>query len=101
MAFKVIWSPEALEELDQIGEYISRDSGFYAVVVVEKIFSTAQALADFPLSGRPVPEDNTQTYREKIIFSWRLIYRVDEEKVEIATVIHCRRKSSRILKRIK
>lgn len=101
MAHQVIWSPEALEELNDIGEYIARDTGFYAVAVVEKIFSTAEALTDFPFSGREAPEGKSKSIREKIVFNYRLIYRVDEEKVEIVAVIHGRRKRSHILKRIK
>ena len=32
----VIWSPEALEDVDDIAGYIARDSVFYAAAVVEE-----------------------------------------------------------------
>jgi toxin ParE1/3/4 len=34
MDLKVVWSPEAIEDVNSIGEYIARDSEFYARVVV-------------------------------------------------------------------
>ena len=30
----VVWSPEALEDVNDIAAYIARDSGFYAAAVV-------------------------------------------------------------------
>lgn len=38
----VVWSPEALEDVDAIAAYIARDSIFYAAVVVEKTHAVAQ-----------------------------------------------------------
>ena len=37
MDLKVDWSPEAVEDLESIAEYIGRDSEFYARGVVTKI----------------------------------------------------------------
>jgi len=54
----VIWSPEALEDVDDIAGYIARDSVFYAAAVVEKMLATALGLNQFPQSGRIVPELN-------------------------------------------
>ena len=34
MDFPVVWSPEAIEDLESIAEYIGRDSDFYARAVV-------------------------------------------------------------------
>lgn len=35
MDFKVAWSPEAIEDLESIAEYIGRDSEFYARAVAK------------------------------------------------------------------
>ena len=40
MDFKVVWSPEAIEDLESIAEYISRDSEFYAQAVVAGEYNT-------------------------------------------------------------
>lgn len=91
MAYRVIWSPAALEDADEIGAYIARDSAHYAAAVVRKLRDTARALRDFPLSGRPVPELEEETIREKFVYSYRLIYRVEGQVVTIAAIVHMRR----------
>ena len=40
----VVWSPEALEDVEAIAAYIARDSNFYAAAVVEKMLVTAAGL---------------------------------------------------------
>jgi plasmid stabilization system protein ParE len=46
---KIVWSPEAIEDLQSIAAYIARDSEYYARAVVSKIFEGARDLADFKL----------------------------------------------------
>ena len=53
---KVVWSPEALEDVESIADFISRDSAAYASAVAGKIMHTAKSLADMPYTGRIVPE---------------------------------------------
>jgi hypothetical protein len=36
MAHKVVWSPEALEDIQGIADYIARDSRSYAAAVVQR-----------------------------------------------------------------
>lgn len=62
----VVWSPEALEDVNDIAAYIARDSAFYAAAVVEKVLSTAIGLNLFPESGRVVPELNQSNIRERL-----------------------------------
>jgi toxin ParE1/3/4 len=56
MVSSIAWSPEALENVESIAEYISRDSPSYAHAVVAKIVSTARDIPQFPNLGRIVPE---------------------------------------------
>jgi plasmid stabilization system protein ParE len=93
MDFRVAWSPEALEDVEAIAAYIARDSAFYASAVVERMLATARNLAHFPFSGPITPEWNDETIRERLVYSYRLIYRVNAEEstVTIAAVIHGRR----------
>ncbi len=58
MDYEIVWSPEAIEDLELIAEYISRDSEFYASSVVTKVISVTRRIADFPYIGRIVPEIN-------------------------------------------
>jgi plasmid stabilization system protein ParE len=45
-------------------------------------------LADYPESGRVVPEVGSESLRELIIGRYRVIYRYRAPIVEIATVLH-------------
>lgn len=87
----VIWSPEALEDVDDIAGYIARDSVFYAAAVVEKMLVAASGLNRFPQSGRIVPELNQPDIRERFVYSYRLIYRIEPARILVAAVIHGRR----------
>lgn len=87
----VVWSPEALEDVDDIAAYITRDSAFYAAAVVEKLLVTAAKLNQFSQSGRIVPELNQPDIRERFVYSYRLIYRIEPAKVLVTAVVHGRR----------
>ena len=47
-----------------------------------------ERLTDFPRSGRVVPEFERSDIRELIVQSYRIVYRVRGEDVEILTVHH-------------
>ena len=92
MDFEVSWSPEAIEDLEAIAKYIARDSEYYANSVVSEVLSTSRSLAEFPLIGRTVPEINDKNTRERFIYSYRLIYRIEpNSKILIVAIIHGRR----------
>ncbi|HEV2146237.1 MAG TPA: type II toxin-antitoxin system RelE/ParE family toxin [Longimicrobiaceae bacterium] len=90
MAHRVVWSPAALEDVEAIAEYIARDSAQYAAAVVRKFRDTARSLREFPRSGRSVPEFEDESIREKLVYSYRLIYRIEAGLVTIAAVVHAR-----------
>jgi toxin ParE1/3/4 len=48
MDLEVKWSPEATEDLESIGEYIARDSEYYARAVVTEILS----VSSIPITDR-------------------------------------------------
>ena len=83
---KLIWSPQALRDLENIRDYIAADSPRYAALVVERIVVQVERLSSFPESGRVVPERNSPDIREVIVAPYRLVYRLRPGLVEIATV---------------
>ena len=87
----VVWSPEALEDVDAIAAYIARDSIFYAAAVVEKMLTAAAGLNHFPQAGRVVPELNQPDLRERFVYSYRLIYRIEPQRILVTAVIHGKR----------
>lgn len=91
MAQQVVWSPEAVEDVDAIAGYIARDSAFYAAAVVEKLLAIAKGLVVFPEIGRIVPELGDETLRECFVYSYRLIYQLRADDILVVAVIHGRR----------
>ncbi|MDF5715413.1 MAG: type II toxin-antitoxin system RelE/ParE family toxin [Rhizonema sp. NSF051] len=88
MAYRVVWSLKALEDVDAIAAYISRDSTSYGAALVQKILDSISKLGEFPLSGHLVPEFGEETIREVSAYSYRIIYRIEGDTVTIAAVIH-------------
>lgn len=52
------------------------------------MIDASRRLADFPESGRSVPEFADPALRELLVSSYRVLYRVGEAVVTIAAVIH-------------
>ena len=82
---------QAFEDIDSISEFIARDSQVYARLFIKDIFLAIEQLSVFPSSGRVVPEYGNQIIREVILGSYRIIYLLDSELVQILTVYHSAR----------
>jgi len=91
MGLRVVWSPEAADDLEEIVAFIARDSESYARAVASKILTTAKSLGRFPQIGRAVPEISDPTIRERFVYSYRLIYSVEESRVLIVAIFHGKR----------
>ena len=91
MGYSVKWSPEAVEDLESIAEYIAKDSTFYARAVVSKILITARNIPDQPFLGRMVPEMASKEIREKFVYSYRLVYTIKHNMIRIVAIIHGKR----------
>ena len=91
MAFKLEWSEEALEDIESIATYIEKDSPTYAKSVVSKFFEKAEILQEFSELGHIVPELNDKSIREIFVYSYRLIYKLDEATILFVAVVHGKR----------
>lgn len=85
---KVHWTDTAEEHLDAIYAYIALDSPEYAKRMVDRITRRSQQIANFPLSGRKVPEYNLEQIREVIEDPYRIIYHIKPDQIDVLTVIH-------------
>ena len=85
---EVRWTPQAADDLEAIAEFISQDSPHYSSLFVLDILYAVDRLIQFPKSGRVVPEINDPLIREVIFGSYRIIFRVRQDLVEILTVFH-------------
>ena len=81
MADRLVWSPEAVEDIEAIAAYIERDSPHYARVVASRLVETAESIPDFPEIGRVVPEAGDPNLRERFVYSYRLIYRLEQQRI--------------------
>lgn len=88
---RLIWSPQAVEDVEAIASYVARDSEHYANLLVERIVAAVDRLEAFPLSGRVVPEVGDESLREVVYGNYRIVYRLKPEAVEIVTVFHSAR----------
>ncbi|MCP1672936.1 addiction module RelE/StbE family toxin [Natronocella acetinitrilica] len=91
MAYTVRWSPEAVDDAEAIAAWINNDSPQHASSVVDKLVQAVAGLADHPLRGRIVPEFADPAYREVFVYSYRIIYKVGTESVNILAIVHGRR----------
>ena len=88
MAFPIRWAPRATSHLEQICEYISRDSQTYAHIFAKKMLLIVEGIASFSKIGRVVPEYNDPSLRERIYGNYRIVYRLKDGVVEIAAICH-------------
>ncbi|TAK61231.1 type II toxin-antitoxin system RelE/ParE family toxin [Methylobacter sp.] len=87
----VKWTGHALEQLRHIHDYIAHDSPLYAKRVSEAIVRKTVGLDELPYQGRKVQELNEEYIRELGLYSYRIIYEIKTDHVEILAVIHKRR----------
>jgi toxin ParE1/3/4 len=90
MDFKVIWTDPAIENLQEITAYISRDNSVAAVKFGDELFHHVEVLETFPFIGPTYPRGERGPTREIIFRKYRIFYRVSEERklVEILAVWH-------------
>ena len=88
---QIIWSPQALRDIESIRTYIAQDSPRVAELVAGRIIKAVERLTSFPESGRKVPERNDPQIREVIESPYRIVYRLRTGEVEIVTVFRASR----------
>jgi len=89
---EIIWTDSAIQDLNDIGDYIARDSERYAQITVNRLFDSVDILESYPHAGKIVPEFNTASIRELIRGNYRIVYQIiDENRIEILAVNNCSR----------
>ena len=87
---QVRWTEEASRNLEDIFNYVAKNSAVYADRLVKTIISSTSKLVRMPRCGRMVPELKNHDIRELIYQNYRIVYRITEEtgEIEILAVIH-------------
>ena len=89
---KVIWSPLAVDQVRKIASYTALDKPGAAIAWAEEIFESVERLAEFPESGRYVPEINRNNIREIVLNNYRVIYKIMDDEIRILVVKSYRQK---------
>jgi len=84
---KVIWTKTALNNLDDIGDYIALDKPSAAYRLVNKISKQVDQLEQFRGLGRKPPEFNLTKFRELVIPPCRVFYLLEDKRVYIIHII--------------
>jgi plasmid stabilization system protein ParE len=88
----VVWTDRALDNLRAIGDFIARDNPAAAEKWVGTLMTAAESAAETPLAGRVVPEFKREDVRELLRRTYRIVYRVREQSLEVLTVFEGHRR---------
>lgn len=84
---QIIWTEPALDNLNDIAEYIAISNPHAAKKLVENVFSKVQRFEQFPDSGRVPEEISNLNYREVVVNPCRVFYKVEGDSVYILHVM--------------
>lgn len=84
----VKWTDHALTQLRHIHDHIAHDSPIYAKRVIEELVRKTLDLDALPRRGRMVPELNEDSVRELSLYSYRILYEITPNHIEVLAVIH-------------
>jgi addiction module RelE/StbE family toxin len=82
---EIIWSPQSIEDIEEIGNFIAADNPTRAVTFVDKLISSVERLSDYPESG-PILEENP-VFRFIVLQAYRIVYQLRSKKILIVTVL--------------
>src|SRR4051812_18634404 len=87
------WTSQALDDIDELANFIAQDSPKHADEFVKDIIRSTEQLKYFPLSGRIIPDQPDQNLRELIHKKYRIMYEYFEkdELIEIHVIWHSAR----------
>ena len=99
-ACEILWAAVAEKDLLGIVKYIAEEDAGAALEILNRIKAGTARLDHSPKRGRIVPEllkHGISRYREIVIKPWRVIYRIEGERVYVVTVIDGRRNVEDVL----
>ena len=91
MAYTLIWTQSASDDVDTILAYLERVSPIYALTFLDDLFERANSLPEYPMQGRVVPEVDHPILREVFVDQYRLIYFLENQEISIVSVAHMSR----------
>lgn len=84
---RLIWTEPALQDLEQLADYISLNDDAAAKRLIKKVFKQIELLEEFPEMGS-VPEELADTaYLHFFVKPLRIFYRIQNANVYIVYVM--------------
>lgn len=84
---RIIWTEPALQDLDEIADYISLDKPAAARRFVQRVFERIGQLVTHPKSGSVPAELKGTQYRQLVIPPVRIFYRAQNDAVYIVYIM--------------
>ena len=91
----------AKDDLQEIYNYIAKDSVYYAIKTTKQIINKTQIIKSFPYVGRKVQTYNSENIRELIYKSYKIIYEIDSKNIYIHRIFHSSRAFNNSILKIK
>jgi toxin ParE1/3/4 len=90
MDYRIIWSPEALSQLEQLVRFIAYDNPAAATKLGNAIIEKVLLLSNFPYLGKIFRGVGHEALREVPVPPYRIFYEINEseKRVEILTIHH-------------
>jgi toxin ParE1/3/4 len=85
---RIVWTDPAVADLEEIVNYIARDSPRYALQVGERIYEAAGKLELGNRAGAMVPEFGLDHFREILMPPYRILYEIRGSVCYIVAIVH-------------
>ena len=95
---KIVWRKKAADELESIYSFIEESSPQNALKVFNAIFGLTESLAIFPLKFPVEPIYGNEKVRFAVIYSYKVIYAVNNESVVILRIFHTKQHPGKLRK---
>jgi toxin ParE1/3/4 len=84
----VVWAQSASAALDEVVAYIAQDSRQAALDTLDLALNIAADLSTLSERGRIVPELADGAIREVFVYRYRLLYRIEFDRVVVIAFLH-------------
>ena len=85
---RLIWSPEARQDLANIYHYIRFDNRKAAKAVTDRLRTLVAGIPDQVWMGRKVPEHDREELREIIHSHYRIVYELTDSAIHVLQIFH-------------
>lgn len=85
---KVVLTAEALDDLEQIGDYIAGGSPVRARTFVAELVAAALKIGQIPQGFPLVPRYESRGVRRRVHGAYLIFYRVEDDHVSILHILH-------------